>query len=418
MTAARSVSGRYEHGGRPERSAQQTLRSSVNLAEYDYTLPEDLIAQYPAEPRDASRLMVVHRRGGAIEHRTFRDVADYLAPADTLVLNRTRVMPARLLGTRPETGGKVEVVLVRPVGETGPVGEAAPARETGPAHEAVPVGEAAPARWEALLKPGARLAMGTRIELEDGALAAVVEDEPGPDIRQVRFEGDADVSRVIERVGRTPLPPYIRRDPDASDRDRYQTVYAEEYGAVAAPTAGLHFTAPLLDRIRSRGTAVVPVLLHVGPGTFQPIRSDAVEDHEMDAEYYRMEAHEAEAILGRRSRGRVVAVGTTTVRALETIAAGGADGAPRGAGAADDADKTAGPVLEPRRYEGRTRCFIYPPFEFRLVDALLTNFHLPKSTLLLLVSAFAGRELILSAYEEAVRERYRFYSYGDAMLIV
>ena len=392
---------------------QQTLRSSVNLAEYDYTLPEDLIAQYPAEPRDASRLMVVHRRGGAIEHRTFRDVADYLAPADTLVLNRTRVMPARLLGTRPETGGKVEVVLVRRVGETGPVGEAAPVGETGP------VGEAAPARWEALLKPGARLARGTRIELEDGALAAVVEDEPGPDIRQVRFEGDADVSRIIERVGRTPLPPYIRRDPDASDRDRYQTVYAEEYGAVAAPTAGLHFTAPLLDRIRSRGTAVVPVLLHVGPGTFQPIRSDAVEDHEMDAEYYRMEAHEAEAILGRRSRGRVVAVGTTTVRALETIAAGGAAGAPRGAeGAADDADKAAGPVLEPRRYEGRTRCFIYPPFEFRLVDALLTNFHLPKSTLLLLVSAFAGRELILSAYEEAVRERYRFYSYGDAMLIV
>ena len=411
----------------------------MNLAEYDYTLPEDLIAQYPAEPRDASRLMVVHRRGGTIEHRTFRDVADYLDPADALVLNRTRVMPARLLGTRPETGGKVEVVLVRRVAEAGPVGDAASARETGPAHETGPVGEAAPARWEALLKPGARLARGTRIELEGGALAAVVEDEPGPDLRQVRFEGEADVSRVIERVGRTPLPPYIRRDPDASDRDRYQTVYAEEYGAVAAPTAGLHFTAPLLDCIRSRGTAVVPVLLHVGPGTFQPIRSDAVEDHEMDAEYYRMEAHEAEAILERRGRGRVVAVGTTTVRVLETIAAGGAGAAggaaddggsgtvdgsapggapePGGAGTPSDAGG-AGPVLEPRRYEGRTRCFIYPPFEFRLVDALLTNFHLPKSTLLLLVSAFAGRELILSAYEEAVRERYRFYSYGDAMLIV
>ena len=402
----------------------------MNLAEYDYTLPEDLIAQYPAEPRDASRLMVVHRRGGTIEHRTFRDVADYLAPADALVLNRTRVMPARLLGTRPETGGKVEVVLVRRVAEAGPVGEAAPARETGPAHETGPVGEAAPARWEALLKPGARLARGTRIELEGGALAAVVEDEPGPDLRQVRFEGEADVSRVIERVGRTPLPPYIRRDPDASDRDRYQTVYAEEYGAVAAPTAGLHFTAPLLDRIRSRGTDVVPVLLHVGPGTFQPIRSDAVEDHEMDAEYYRMEAHEAEAILERRGRGRVVAVGTTTVRVLETIAAGGAGAAggaadDRGSGTVDGSAPGgapepggAGPVLEPRRYEGRTRCFIYPPFEFRLVDALLTNFHLPKSTLLLLVSAFAGRELVLSAYEEAVRERYRFYSYGDAMLIV
>lgn len=384
----------------------------MNLAEYDYILPEDLIAQYPAEPRDASRLMVVRRRSGAIEHRTFRDIADYLDPADTLVLNRTRVMAARLQGTRPETGGRVEVVLVRRVDETGPVGETGPVDETA-------------IRWEALLKPGARLAKGTRLELEGGALSATVEDDPGPDIRQIRFGGDVDVSRVIEQVARTPLPPYIRRDPDASDRDRYQTVFAEEYGAVAAPTAGLHFTAPLLDRIRSRGTAVVPILLHVGPGTFQPIRSDAVEDHVMDAEYYRMEAREAETILKRRGEGRVVAVGTTTVRALETIAAGGAgddrdsgSGVGSAPGGPAEATGPGGPVLEPRRYEGRTRCFIYPPWEFRLVDTLLTNFHLPKSTLLLLVSAFAGRELILSAYEEAVREKYRFYSYGDAMLIV
>lgn len=357
----------------------------MNLSEYDYFLPEDLIAQYPTEPRDTSRLMVVHRRTGKIEHRTFRDIVNYLSPADTLVLNRTRVMPARLRGVRPETGGKVEVVLVRPISEI------------------------APARWEALLKPSARLAKGTRLELEGGVLTATVEDDPGKEIRRVRFEGDTDVVRIIEQVGRTPLPPYIRRAPDAEDRDRYQTVYAEEYGAVAAPTAGLHFTAPLLDRIRSRGTAVVPVLLHVGPGTFQPIRSYDVEDHEMDAEYYRVEARQAETIQNRRSEGRVVAVGTTAVRVLETIAAGG--GAGEGAG-------SAGAELEPRRYEGLTRCFIYPPFEFRLVDALLTNFHLPKSTLLLLVSAFAGRELILSAYEEAVREKYRFYSYGDAMLIV
>ncbi len=270
------------------------------------------------------------------------------------------------------------------------------------------------------MKPGARLAKGTRLDLEGGALTAIVEDDPGPDIRQVRFAGDVDVSRVIEEVGRTPLPPYIRRDPDASDRDRYQTVFAEEYGAVAAPTAGLHFTAPLLDRIQSRGTAVVPILLHVGPGTFQPIRSDAVEDHEMAEEYYCMEAHVAEAILSRRGEGRVVAVGTTSVRTLETIAAG-EDEADGGTGAAGDADGDSGEaeaVLKPRRYEGLTRCFIYPPYEFRLVDGLLTNFHLPESTLLLLVSAFAGRELILSAYEEAVREKYRFYSYGDAMLIV
>ncbi len=391
----------------------------MNLSEYDYFLPEDLIAQYPAEPRDTSRLMVVHRRGGEIEHRTFRDIVDYLAPADTLVLNRTRVMPARLRGVRSETGGKVEVVLVRRVCPARPVPETLPARTSTPARDT------APARWEALLKPGARLAKGTRLELEGGVLTAIVEDDPGKEIRHVRFDGDAEVVRVIEQVGRTPLPPYIRRAPDAEDRDRYQTVYAEEYGAVAAPTAGLHFTAPLLGRIRSRGTAVVPVLLHVGPGTFQPVRADTVEDHAMDAEYYRVEAYQAETILDRRSKGRVVAVGTTTVRVLETIAvgsgvagrSGGASGAggPGGPGGAGD---RAEAILGPLRYEGLTRCFIYPPYEFKLVDALLTNFHLPKSTLLLLVSAFAGRELILSAYEEAVREKYRFYSYGDAMLIV
>ena len=402
----------------------------MNLSEYDYYLPEDLIAQYPVEPRDTSRLMVVHRRGGKIEHRKFRDIVDYLSPADTLVLNRTRVMPARLRGVRPETGGRVEVVLVRPIHELSPTRETAPIRASSPARETGPALETSPARWEALLKPGARLAKGTRLELEGGVLTATVEDDPGKEIRHVCFEGDTDVARVIEQVGRTPLPPYIRRAPDAEDRDRYQTVYAEEYGAVAAPTAGLHFTARLLDRIRSRGTAVVPVLLHVGPGTFQPIRAAAVEDHEMDAEYYRVEARQAETIHGRRSEGRVVAVGTTTVRVLETIAAEG------GGDAGSNADRGSGPgesggpggsgrageraefLLEPRRYEGLTRCFIYPPYEFKLVDALLTNFHLPKSTLLLLVSAFAGRELILSAYEEAVRQKYRFYSYGDAMLIV
>ena len=415
----------------------------MNLSEFDYSLPEDLIAQYPAEPRDTSRLMVVHRDGGEIEHRTFRDIVDYLAPADTLVLNRTRVMAARLRGVRPETGGKVEVVLIRPFRpfrpfpETEPAGASAPAgastqaRTSSPARVSAQARENRPAhsigldRWEALLKPGARLAKGTRLELEGGVLTATVEDAPGKEIRRIRFEGDADVVRVIEQVGRTPLPPYIRRAPDAEDakdRDRYQTVYAEEYGAVAAPTAGLHFTAPLLDRIRWRGTAVVPVLLHVGPGTFQPIRAAAVEDHEMDAEYYRVEARQAETIQRRRSKGRVFAVGTTTVRVLETIAAGsgsagrsGGESRPGGPGGATEG---ADSILEPCRYEGLTRCFIYPPYEFKLVDALLTNFHLPKSTLLLLVSAFAGRELILSAYEEAVREKYRFYSYGDAMLIV
>jgi S-adenosylmethionine:tRNA ribosyltransferase-isomerase len=348
----------------------------VNLTAFDYHLPEELIAQHPVEPRDAARLMVVHRKTGRIEHRSFRDILGYLSPGDALVVNRTRVMPARLHGVRVETGGKVEVVLIR---------------------------EAAPGLWEALLRPGGRLAAGTRLALEAGAFEATVANAPGDDPRYVRFAEGVDVRSALFRSGRMPLPPYIRRDPVPADRDRYQTVYAAEPGAIAAPTAGLHFTEDLLDRIRKHGVAVVSLLLHVGPGTFLPVRTETVEAHRMEPEYYRVEAEAVRRIVSRRRKGRLVAVGTTTVRTLETVAAGAM-------GEADD--------LPVRDYEGWTSCYIYPPYRFRLVDALVTNFHLPRSTLLMLVCAFAGRELTLRAYEEAVRERYRFYSYGDAMLVV
>lgn len=348
----------------------------MNTAEFEYPLPDELIAQYPVEPRDAARLMVVHRRTGDIEHRTFREIVEYLAPGDGLVVNRTRVMPARLQGVRAETGGKVDVLLVR---------------------------EVEPGLWEALLRAGSRLVPRTKLVLGDGALFADVAAGPEADRRYLRFPEYPDVCVVLERIGQMPLPPYIRREPVASDRTQYQTVYADVSGAVAAPTAGLHFTEPLLEQVRARGVRIIPILLHVGPGTFRPVKADRVEDHAMEAEYYRVDEDAARQIAETRSTGRVVAVGTTVVRALETIAAG----------QADDEDGLAA-----RTYEGWTTRFIHPPYRFRLIDALVTNFHLPRSTLLMLVCAFAGRELTLRAYEEAVRERYQFYSYGDAMVIV
>ncbi len=346
----------------------------MNIDQFDYKLPESLIAQHPVEPRDASRLMVLHRQSGVIEHRSFKDIVDYLQPTDALVVNRTRVMQARLRGVREKTGGQIEVVLIR---------------------------EDEPGRWEAVLRPGARLGVGTRLALENEALTATVDNAPGHVPRYVRFGDDVDVHRTIERVGRLPLPPYIQRDPSSNDRDRYQTVYADESGAVAAPTAGLHFTDPLLARIRVQGTSIIPVLLHVGPGTFQPVRVETIEEHVMDAEYYRVEASAVQDIVQRKQTGRIVAVGTTTVRTLETLAAA-----------------YANHQLKICDYEGWTTSFIYPTYAFRLVDTLVTNFHLPKSTLLMLVCAFAGIERTLHAYEEAVREKYRFYSYGDAMMII
>lgn len=353
-------------------------------ADFDYVLPEALIAQTPAARRDAARMMVLHRATGTVEHRTVRDVPDMLRAGDVLVVNDTRVIPARLTGRRAETGGRVELLLI----------------------EALPGGGGAggEALWRALCRMRGRLRPGLRLVLADGELEGELRTVEATGRVQVALWSDAPVAEVLERHGTAPLPPYIRRprgaggaEEAAGDRERYQTVYARVPGAVAAPTAGLHFTPDLLERIRRRGVETAAVTLHVGPGTFRPVRSERVDGHRMEAERFEMGAAAARAVQAARERGgRVVAVGTTTVRTLE--AAGAAE---RGGAAG-----------------GRTDLFIYPPYTFRSVDALLTNFHLPRSTLLMLVSAFAGLDLTRRAYQTAIESGYRFYSFGDAMLIL
>jgi len=316
--------------------------------------------------------MVLPRAGGDVRHHVFRDLPELLAPGDLVVVNRSRVIPARLLGQRSR-GGEAEILLLRDTGADG--------------------------RWEAMVRPGRHLRPGQRVTIDDD-LTVVVESEALADDgrRRVRLLSKRrDVAAGLERCGHTPLPPYIRRPDRPLDRERYQTVYAREPGSVAAPTAGLHFTPAVLDRLRHRGIEVAEVVLHVGPGTFRPVRAERVEDHAVAAEPYSVPAETAAAVAAARARGgRVVAVGTTTVRTLETVAR--ADGG-----------------IEAR--DAATDLVIVPGFAFRVVDALVTNFHLPRSSLLLLVAAFAGRERVLAAYAEAVKEGYRFYSYGDAMLI-
>ncbi|HVG95071.1 MAG TPA: tRNA preQ1(34) S-adenosylmethionine ribosyltransferase-isomerase QueA [Planctomycetota bacterium] len=342
----------------------------MRLGDFDYELPPDRIAARPVEPRDASRLLVVRRDGAPFEDRRFSDLPDLLDAGDLLVVNDTRVIPARLDGRRADTGGRVEVFLLRPVG---------------------------PLRWRVLLSPARRFQPGVRVAFPDG-VACVVEAVEGSGERTVVFEGTDDVTALAERIGATPLPPYIRRPVDEADRAAYQTVFARAPGAVAAPTAGLHFTPSLLDRLRGRGVRIAQVTLHVGPGTFRPVVVDDVDAHRMDAEPYDVPAYTAEAVAETRAAGqRVVAVGTTSVRTLE-------------AAAAPDGSIRAGP--------GATDLFVRPGYTFRAVTALVTNFHLPRSTLLLLVCAFGGRDRVLSAYEHALGQGYRFYSYGDAMLLL
>lgn len=342
----------------------------MTLSDYDYDLPEDLIAQHPVAERDGSRLMVLDPENRGIRHALFRDLPDFLQPGDCLVINETRVFPARLKGYRPGSGGAVEFLLLRREGEV----------------------------WEALVRPGRRLRVGAEVAFPEEDLTAVVEAVCESGRRLLRFRGSASVEEVLERKGRIPLPPYIRREDLPEDRERYQAVYARTPGAVAAPTAGLHFTPELLNRVRAVGVEIAPVLLHVGPGTFKPVLEEA--RHEMDAEFFNVGADAADRVNRCRQRGgRVVAVGTTSVRALESAAVQDGDGW----------------ALRPR--SGWTRLFICPPYSFRLADVLITNFHLPRSTLLMLVSAFAGRPFVLEAYREAVRQGYRFYSYGDAMLV-
>jgi S-adenosylmethionine:tRNA ribosyltransferase-isomerase len=343
----------------------------MDVSMFDFELPEELIAQTPIPDRSASRLMVLHRETGRVEHKRFPDLLGYLHPGDVLVLNDTRVRPSRLIGTKEETGAKIELLLLKPLGDD---------------------------RWEALVKPAKRVKEGTVITFGDGRLTAVCEGESdvaGGRLFRLQYKAD-DVEVLFEELGQMPLPPYIREQLD--DPERYQTVFSRVVGSAAAPTAGLHFTPELLDRIEEKGVRIAYITLHVGLGTFRPVTAEKVEDHQMHAEYY--EVNEETADIIRRAKaegGRVVAVGTTTVRTLETVASR---------------------FGEIRVDSGWTDIFIYPGFQFRAVDAMVTNFHLPKSTLIMLVSAFASRDQVLAAYREAVRKRYRFFSFGDAMLIV
>jgi S-adenosylmethionine:tRNA ribosyltransferase-isomerase len=354
----------------------------MRTAEFDFELPAESIAQTPAEHRDASRLLVLQRQPAILEHRLFTDLPGYLKPGDVLVLNNSRVISARLRGVNAGTGGSFELLLLEENGAND---------------------------WWVMMRPGKRGRVGTRISILDRArnssgVVAVVREVNGEGHRRVEFTGAADIVSLLDELGEIPLPPYIvraGREREALDKERYQTVYARAAGSVAAPTAGLHFTPEMLARCEHLGVAVCFVTLHVGLGTFAPVKAERLEAHVMHEERYEVSAESAETIArAKRSGGRVIAVGTT----LESVAA------------------QCGGQVAPHR--GRTRIFIYPPRQFAVVDALLTNFHLPRSTLLMLVSAFAapgetrGRELILNAYAEAVREKYRFFSYGDAMLIL
>jgi S-adenosylmethionine:tRNA ribosyltransferase-isomerase len=350
------------------------------VSDFDFVLPDELIAQ-TAAPRGESRLFVLDRTSGAVTHRSIADLPGLLRSGDLLVVNDTRVFAARLLGRRVPSGGSVECLLLK---------------------ESVAGESGGPAVWEALMHPGQKLKPGAvvRFEGEAGVLIGEVLERHFQGRRTIRLwaEQGSDITTLIDALGHVPLPPYIRREDTAADRERYQTVFARVRGSVAAPTAGLHFTPELLDELTARGIERASITLHVGYGTFKPIKSDRVEDHVVDGEPYSIGVADSDAIRRARAEGRrVIAVGTTTTRALE------------------DAARRGGGVVRPGT--AMAEIFIHPGVELQVIDGLLTNFHLPKSSLLMLVSAFAGREQVLRAYEEAVRERYRFYSYGDAMLI-
>jgi S-adenosylmethionine:tRNA ribosyltransferase-isomerase len=357
----------------------------VRTEDFDYHLPSELIAQRPADDRVKSRMLVVDRGSGSLEHAAFEDLPRFLEPGDCLVLNDTRVIKCRLFGVEASRGGRVELLLVRDVGE---------------------------GCWEALAKPGKRAVVGSKISLAGGAAEAEVVGVTEGGRRIVRLGGGRTAVELMREVGHVPLPPYIKRSDEAEDETRYQTVYAKVDGAVAAPTAGLHFSESMLRSLRAGGVGTAWLTLHVGPGTFKPVRTDDPRRHEMDPEWFSLEADQAAAINEARVRRRAVCVGTTVARVMETVARR-AEATRMGASGSGWEGRW---VAEPA--EGWTDKFILPPYGFKLVDCLITNFHLPRTTLLMLVSALAGRELILRAYEEAVAHRYRFYSYGDAMLIL
>lgn len=341
----------------------------MELSDFDFDLPEELIAQHPVEPRDSSRLMVVHRVKGEIKHHIFHELPDLLQPGDVLVVNNTRVLPARLIGEKEGTGANIECLLLKRV-----------ERDI----------------WEALIKPGKRLREGQKVSFGGGKLIGELLEILPDGNRKIRFSYEGVFEAVLDELGNMPLPPYITAQ--LEDKERYQTVYAKETGSAAAPTAGLHFTPELLEQLHQKGIEIVEILLHVGLGTFRPVKVEKIEEHEMHSEYYRVSPEAAERINRAKQEGRrVIAVGTTAARTLESV------GQENG-------------LL--KAVDSWTNIFIYPGYRFKVVDALITNFHFPKSTLVMLVSALASRELILQAYELAVRERYRFYSFGDAMLII
>ena len=339
--------------------------TGLKTSDYYFDLPQELIAQDPLTDRTASRLLVMDRKTGEIEHRTFRDITEYLRPGDTLVLNDTKVIPARLLGVKEETGANAEILLLKRVSDR---------------------------QWETLVKPGKKLRPGARVTFGDGSLRAVILDVLEGGNRLVEFEYEGIFEEVLDRLGEMPLPPYITHK--LQDKNRYQTVYARYEGSAAAPTAGLHFTEELLDEIRRKGVRTAFVTLHVGLGTFRPVKVDDVTSHHMHTEWYNVSEEAAELINRTHSEGhRVICVGTTACRTVESAAD-------------DDGIVKAG--------ADDTSIFIYPGYRFRVMDALITNFHLPESTLVMLVSAFAGRENVLNAYKEAIEEKYRFFSFGDA----
>lgn len=341
--------------------------TALTTKDFFYDLPKELIAQTPAEPRDSSRLLVLHKDTGETEHRIFRDIIDYLHEGDVLVINDSKVIPARLYGVKEDSGITVEVVLLRSRGLD---------------------------VWETLVRPGRRCRPGTKIIFGDGLLRAEVLEtvEGGNRLLKFAYEGD-NIFHVLDKVGQMPLPPYITEK--LKDKNRYQTVYAKEEGSAAAPTAGLHFTPELLERIKAKGVVIAPVMLHVGLGTFRPVKEDRIEEHEMHSEFISVSKETADLINNRE--GRVFAVGTTSCRTLES---------------ASDENGIVHPVTDD------TKIFIYPGYRFKITDALITNFHLPESTLLMLVSALTSREMMLKTYNEAINMKYRFFSFGDAMLIL
>lgn len=345
----------------------------MNINEFDYHLPEELIAQKPADKRDASRLLVVHRDTGTVEHKHFYDVLDYLNPGDCLVMNNSKVLPARLFGTKAETGAKIEFLLIKRL------------------HDDV---------WETMVRPGKRLKPGDSVIFSEDFKADIL-DYGDDGTRIVEFHYTGIFMERLEELGKMPLPPYIERESVIEDKERYQTVYCKEEGSVAAPTAGLHFTEDLLQKAKDKGIRIAYVTLHVGIGTFRPVKCENIEEHQMHFEEYEITQENADIINETKaSGGRIISVGTTSTRTLESAAV----------------QKEDSYVVEAK--SDSTGIFIYPGYEFKIIDSLITNFHLPKSTLLMLISALYNREEILKVYDIAVKEKYRFFSYGDAMLII